>query len=145
VDSGLGVARDTAGEIAARRHRKTRWTITPMSLNMEKLDRRICLWTLLAVPVGLMFFFIGLLTGGPTEDRLMPGGLSLALTAMVAVAAFVQIRYRITPTRVTWWTSEMNWVHKSECPFRYWYTTFAFVISAIGMLTMTIACFAFSI
>jgi hypothetical protein len=123
---------------------RTRWTIAPMSLHMEEFDRRICLWTLLTVPVALALCIIGLVTGGPTEDRLMPGGLSFALTAMAAVAAYVQIRYGITPVRTTRWGNRMKWVHKSECPFRYWFTTFVFVICAIGMLTVSIACFAFS-
>ena len=112
---------------------------------LKDRDRRIARQILAGVPVGIVLVVVGLAIEDPDSSRLMPGGVSLAITSMATAGAVIQIGSGFTCIPDVVNRGRMRWVHKSEFPIPYWTTTVMLLTCAISGLTFTIAFFVWSI
>jgi hypothetical protein len=115
-----------------------------MPINIDKIDRRVSMFLLVLVPIGLVCALVGSIIPGSDEDRFVLGGLSLALAAIVGTAAYWQIRIGKTPVRETTWSSRMKWADKQDRPFRYWFTTIMYVFCSVTLFVFSILILLFS-
>jgi hypothetical protein len=58
---------------------------------LKDRDRRITRLVLGGVPISFVLFVVGLAIEDPDSSRLMPGGVSLAITCMAAAGAVIQM------------------------------------------------------
>jgi hypothetical protein len=114
-----------------------------MSASFE-IDWRATALFLVLLFAGLACVVIGLVISGPRDDRLLPGGLCLAMSAITGMVAYFQVRHGKTPVPVDGWGHRMQWADKQDRPIRYWSTTIACTICTVVSLVFSVMMFAFS-
>ena len=83
----------------------------------DKIDRCVFISLLILIPIGLVCAFVGAIVRRSCEDRLVEGGLSLALGGFMGVAAYAQIRFGVVVMRKSTWNKQCKAVDKQERPY----------------------------
>lgn len=115
-----------------------------MQFPANKSDRYVRPILLAFLALGCVSFIAGLTIRGSHDDRFAPGGLSLALAAMMGGAAQFQIRTGKIPVRESRWSRQIRWVDKRERPIHYWFTSIMYVVCSVMFLVYSILIFAYS-
>jgi len=115
-----------------------------MKFNAKRLDRLVTLSVFAVIAAGITCFFVGLITGGGRENRLVPGALLLALAAVVFAAAYAQLRTGKTPVGESYWNRRFRWVDKDERPFLFWFRTVTWIVASLLLFVFSTLIFVFS-